>query len=403
MLGSRVMVGRVRRVLVFLVSAAVACAVRQTATQSAVTVIDVAASGHMLLLLSDGTVVGLVENRSGELGRDPAPDAKSGPVRIALPRKAVQVAAGIGTSYALLDDGTVWAWGKGNSGELGVTLPAGRMFRATSGMVPGLHDVKKITATESTAMALQADGSVKAWGLVSRVFTKTDSNLSPQPVEVTGVKDAIDIAGATGLGIATTRDRRAIAWDLLSHPYLLPGGKEIAPAPPAEVAGLRDVVSIAVQGITTAAVTADGAVWTWGQNAQAGLGNGTRAAGPGDPPQFEPLRVPGVTGAVRVRAGQSGRHYIVLRKDATLIGWGNTDWGQLGAGGTARFQPTPTPIRLANVDEFWLGGNYSFARTKDGAFWFWGHANGTEALLGTRVMQAVPAKVEIDAVMAKAQ
>jgi alpha-tubulin suppressor-like RCC1 family protein len=42
--------------------------------------------------------------------------------RVPLPAKAVQVAAGEDTSFALLDDGTIWFWGEqsGAQGLLGV-------------------------------------------------------------------------------------------------------------------------------------------------------------------------------------------------------------------------------------------------------------------------------------------
>ena len=42
--------------------------------------------------------------------------------RVPLPSKAVHIAAGEDTSFALLDEGTVWAWGRGFYGTLGVDL-----------------------------------------------------------------------------------------------------------------------------------------------------------------------------------------------------------------------------------------------------------------------------------------
>lgn len=41
------------------------------------------------------------------------------PYTVALPSRAVQIAAGKSSSYALLDDGYVWAWGANNVGQLG--------------------------------------------------------------------------------------------------------------------------------------------------------------------------------------------------------------------------------------------------------------------------------------------
>ena len=79
--------------------------------QNPATVVEVAASLHVLVLLSDGSVVALGENRSGQLGRPKAIRRFFPAGRVPLPARAVQVAAGEDTSFALLEDGTAWAWG----------------------------------------------------------------------------------------------------------------------------------------------------------------------------------------------------------------------------------------------------------------------------------------------------
>ena len=45
----------------------------------------------------------------------------------ALPSAAVQIAAGQGSSYAMLVDGSVWAWGRNNKGQLGDGTRNGRL------------------------------------------------------------------------------------------------------------------------------------------------------------------------------------------------------------------------------------------------------------------------------------
>ena len=99
---------------------------------------------------------------------------------------------------------------------------------------------------------------------------------------------------------------------------------------------------------------------------------------------------------VEVKAGSYGRHVIVRRRNGTLMGWGNSDWGQLGAGISGDHQPTPMAIKLPGVEAHWLGGNFSFARTKDGAVWFWGEQSGAQGLLGVKGNQRVPAKVPME-------
>lgn len=56
----------------------------------------------------------------------------------------------------------------------------------------------------------------------------------------------------------------------------------------------------------------------------------------------------------------------------------------------------PKPITLPGVEAYWLGGNFSFARTKDGAMWFWGERSAAQELLGVRANQRVPAKVPME-------
>ena len=73
---------------------ALACAAFPARAQTPATVVEIAASLHVLVLLSDGSVVALGENRSGQLGRPKAIRRFWPAERVPLPAKAVQVAAG---------------------------------------------------------------------------------------------------------------------------------------------------------------------------------------------------------------------------------------------------------------------------------------------------------------------
>ena len=364
--------------------------------QTPPTVVEIAASLHVLVLLSDGSVVALGENRSGQLGRPKAIRRFFPAERVPLPAKAVQVAAGEDTSFALLDDGTVWAWGRGEDGVLGVDLK-GAIERYTPQAIPKLQGVSQIVADGKTAMAVMADGSVRAWGALPEFLTGGRHALTgvPQPVPVPGLENIARVTGDPSMGFALTKDGRVIGWGLNSRGLLGIGRMTPEPQPPTELPTLKDVVSIAAVAGATAAVTRDGRVWTWGSNGQAGLGDGLHAD-TADPARTTPQPVKGISDAVEVKAGSYGRHVIVRRRNGTLIGWGNSDWGQLGAGISGDHQPTPMAIKLPGVEAHWLGGNFSFARTKDGAVWFWGEQSGAQGLLGVKGNQRVPAKVPME-------
>ena len=363
--------------------------------QTSATVVEVAASLHVLVLLSDGSVVALGNNRSGQLGRPKVIRSFLPAERVPLPAKAVQVAAGEDTSFALLDDGTVWAWGRGVNRSLGVEL-TGATERHTPEPIPKLQGVSQVVANGNTAMALMADGTVRAWGELPAFLTGGRAVYPgvSQPMPLPGLENIARITGAPSMGFALTKDGRAIGWGQNDRGSLGLGHMTPEPQRPAELP-LKDVVSIATVAGATAAVTRDGRVWTWGDNGQAGLGNGLRSETP-DASQATPQPVKGISDAVEVKSGSYGRHFIVRLRNGTLTGWGNSDWGQLGAGISGYFQPTPKAIALPGVEAYWLGGNFSFARTKDGAIWFWGEESGAAGLLGAKGQQRVPAKVPME-------
>ncbi len=385
-----------RFALVILVALAAQAAMRPLGALAQTTVTQIAASWHILALLSDGRVTALGNNRSGQLGRPKVVRGFLPAARIDLPGKAVQVAAGDDdASYALLEDGTVWAWGRGVSNNLGVPLK-GASERHTPGQVPGLADVVRIAAHGAAAMAVLSDGSVRAWGDVPP-FLSGGQRIFPgvaTPIAVEGLANVSDIAGGPAGGYALTRDGRVFAWGPNTKGQLGTGSAAVEVRAPALVPGVSDVVSIATVSGAAVAVTRDGRVWSWGSNEQAGLGHGSHAD-VGEPGQPTPAVATSISDAVEVKAGTFGRQFIVRRRNGTLIGWGNSDWGQLGAGLSGDFQPKPTPIKLPDVDAYWLGGNFTFARTKDGSVWFWGEESAAPGLLGVRGNQRIPVKVPL--------
>ena len=85
-------------------------------------VVQVAAgTDHSLLLKADGTVWAFGNNQYGELG-DGTIVKRTLPVQVSDLTGVVQIAAGYRYSLALKSDGTVWAWGETQVGELGTAV-----------------------------------------------------------------------------------------------------------------------------------------------------------------------------------------------------------------------------------------------------------------------------------------
>lgn len=106
---------------------------------------------HTLILLEDGTVQAIGLNDCGQLGNGGTTNSLT-PVEVKGLRGVTQVVAtggggdtnpgGFGHSLAVLDDGTLWAWGCNNSGELGLGSNDGQIVPV---QVPGLAGVRYVT------------------------------------------------------------------------------------------------------------------------------------------------------------------------------------------------------------------------------------------------------------------
>jgi alpha-tubulin suppressor-like RCC1 family protein len=82
-------------------------------------------ANHSLVLKNDGTVLAWGLNQDGELGDGTNTDSST-PVEVKDPNDPFgyvsgvkALAAGCSHSLALKDDGTIWAWGNNESGQLG--------------------------------------------------------------------------------------------------------------------------------------------------------------------------------------------------------------------------------------------------------------------------------------------
>src|SRR5437764_1355377 len=69
----------------------------------------------------------------------------------------------------LKSDGTVWTWGAGSFGKLGINTTTGRSLVPVevhgAANIDYLHSVTAIMGGESHNMALKSDGTLWSWGL----------------------------------------------------------------------------------------------------------------------------------------------------------------------------------------------------------------------------------------------
>jgi alpha-tubulin suppressor-like RCC1 family protein len=400
----------VRRVLAILALATTA--VMPHAQAPPASVVKVAGDAHKLAVLSDGRVFGWRQFRFGQLGPitgrifSPGQFA-SGALLQELPGKAVDVAAGNFASYALLEDGSVWAWGRGNSGQLGTgpnpdlpLLPTDSpSFEYRGAERPRrvrVDAAMALAAAGNTAFAVLRDGTVRAWGMQDLLGDggATASGAAFAPVPVMGAADVTQISASATHVLVLTKDGRVLAWGNNTSGAL---GRDPTKEPrldrASEVPGLTDVIAIAAAYHVSTALKKDGTVWVWGSNANGLFGEGKRTASETVGARFTAQPVPGIANVVAITTGFTGRHTIVLLKDGSLRGWGNTDWGQIGAGVSGTFQDKPVTPRLSGVRAIFAVGNNTFAVKTDGTFWGWGYGGAQDWPF--KAVTRVPTEVDL--------
>lgn len=278
-----------------------------------------ASGSHSVAVKSDGTVWGWGYNWFGQLGDGTSQNNRTSPVQVGGSlATAVAVATGGDHTLALKSDGTVVAWGRNTSGQLG----NGNNTSQTSPVaVSSLTNVVAIAAGTAHSLALKADGTVWSWGT--------------------------NFEGQLGTGSTTPTSTNT----------------------PGQIPGLVGVVAIAAGGDESAALKSDGAatgaVWAWGKNLWGTVGDGSNSE------RLAPVKVIedgalglsiGVEGGLAVRSGLGTR---------TIWGAGQHHGDEIAPG---MYHTSSTYVPIVQGD-FWasaMGGLMGAALRGDTTLLVWG-------------------------------
>ena len=168
---------------------------------------------HSLALGSDGNVYAWGLDTFGRLGDDAAIADQAAPVRVAAPPGVsfVAISAGSAHSLALASDGTAYAWGRDDGGQLGDdAVFAGQSMPRPVAMPSGVS-VVSLAAGLDHSLAVGSDGATYSWGWASfgRLGRDTGGVNQPEPgrlaaPQVTAVSfggvDGADLVFDTGSG-----------------------------------------------------------------------------------------------------------------------------------------------------------------------------------------------------------
>lgn len=279
--------------------------------------------------------------------------------------RITNVVAGQYHTLALDQNGMVWSWGENTDKELGRNTR--KILPDTPAIVDGLKDVVAIAAPEFHSLAIVKDGTVWAWGNNQYGQLGDGTNVSRgTPVKVRFLSDVVAVSGGIGFSVALKKDGTVWAWGYNGHGSLGDGTYEDKYLP-TQVKGLTDIVAISnnEESMHVLALKKDGTVWAWGNNSEGQLGDGSSKSN-----SNIPVQVLGLSDVVAVSAGWT--FSMALKKDGTVWAWGDNSSGQLGDG---TFSNHNLPVQVHGLDHIKAissGYRYSFAVQEDGSIWAWG-------------------------------
>lgn len=348
-------------------------------------------------LRADGTVWAWGLNNLGQLG-DGTREYRNTPVQVVGLTGVTSIAADISShsAFALLADGTVMAWGDNYFGQLGIgttgyTPATGYNEAAAVTTVPvkvlGLTGVTSISAGFLANYALLADGTVRAWGgnYSGELGDGTTTDRNA-PVQVAGLRNVESLTISYGHAYALLTDGTVRSWGNNLNSELGSGASGQYSATAVQVAGLSGVASLTSPGGNAYALLTDGTVRAWGFRA------GELGGGPAGQNSGVPVKVPGLAGVASMSAA-GGSAYAVLA-DGTVRAWGNNVNGQVG-NGTTTYSPSPVQVSgLSRVASITSNGFSSYALLTDGTARAWGYNGEGQLCNGTTVGSRVPVQVQ---------
>lgn len=262
-------------------------------------------------------------------------------------------------------------------------MPVANLPPATDSAAPvevPLQGVKQIYAHKDVAIALMQDGTLRAWGSRSagrigdnKAIKRWGESSPPalSPVAIPGANNITQVSIGDKHVLALRQDGRVLSWGLNARGQLgrLPI-QEQALDTPGLVDGVTDAVFVAAGDFPVSmAVRRDGSLLVWGSRGMAQFGNGEADNGRGEW-DVNPRPVPGVRNVVQVVVGNL--NVIARLQDGSLMGWGNTDWGNLGIGKKTGFVYSPTRLSLQDVADMVVQFGQTYAIKHDGSLWYMG-------------------------------
>jgi alpha-tubulin suppressor-like RCC1 family protein len=269
---------------------------------------------------------------------------------------------------------SLYAWGKGSDGGLGIGINA---YRSSPVQIGALTNWSKISSGQAFVsnfgVAIKTDGTLWSWGRNNQgnLGQNNTANLS-SPVQIGSDTNWSQVSCGDYAVLAVKTNGTLWSWGSNNDGKLgLNQSSVVAKSSPTQIGSATDWYLVSAGTLASFAIKTNNTLWAWGSNGGGALGDGTSVD------KSSPIQIGALTNWSRISAGNAVT--FATKTDGTLWSWGAGFNGGLGLGNTTSYS-SPKQIGALTTWATPIGGSQrynGFAIKTDNTLWAWGiNTNG---------------------------
>lgn len=275
-----------------------------------------AGDNHTIAVKEDGTLWAWGNNHYGQIGTDTQGSYIVVPTQIGTDTNWKEAAAGYWGSMAIKTDGSLWSWGSNAYGYLG-NGQATTYLTATPEQVGTQTDWKSIAGRHRHCVAIKNNGTLWAWGYnnFGQLGVGSQGTDIHTPVQIGNANDWKWIENGEEFSYALKNNNTLWVW---GHG----GALGIIATQPTQIGTHSDWKYVAIDAwysFRKAAllIKQNGTLWAWGSDADERLGNGSQQ-GDYDMPTQISVATDWVSAAIGYKEANA------IKADGSFWVWGET-------------------------------------------------------------------------------
>ena len=238
---------------------------------------DVKCQGyHAFAKKNDNTLWGWGSNYNGLLG-DNTTTKKSSPVQVGNDSDWAEFATGEGFGAAVKENGTLWIWGNNYDGVFGNDSVNGT--RSSPEQLASDTNWKSVSCGEFTIAAIKKDGSLYAWGNNNHgQLGDNTTTYKSSPVQIGSGNNwkQVEVCMESNIGYMLALKNDGSLWSWGSNAFgQLGDGTQTDKSSPIQIGSEKNWSFVGVGYGVSYGIKTDGTLWAWGFNYTANFGDET--------------------------------------------------------------------------------------------------------------------------------